>query len=67
MLRNEDDVRDGRTPSDGSPVINGAKQILGFDKPEKDVEQGTGQVKTFNQLGFSGISDKLNCLKILIL
>lgn len=58
MLRNEDDVRDGRTPYDGSPVINGAKQILGFDKPEKDVEQGTGQITTFNQLGFSGISDK---------
>ena len=58
MLRDEDAVRDGYTPSDGSPFVNGAKQILGFDRPEKDVGQGTGQIKTFNQLGFKGINDK---------
>ena len=58
MLRDEDAVRDGYAPSDGNPFVNGAKQILGFDRPEKDVEQGTGQIKTFNQLGFKGINDK---------
>lgn len=57
-LRDEDAVRDGYTPFDGSSFVKGAKQILGFDNPEKDVEQGTGQIKTFNQLGFTGISDK---------
>lgn len=57
-LRDEDAVRDGYTPSDGSDFVVGAKQILGFDKAEKDVEQGTGQIKTFNQLGFKGINDK---------
>lgn len=58
MLRDEDAVRDGYAPTDGSPFVKGAKQILGFDKPEKGVKQGTGQIKTFNQLGFKGISDK---------
>ncbi len=58
ILRDEDAVRDGYSPSDGSDFIDGAKQILGFDKPEKDVQQGTGQIKTFNQLGFIGYSDK---------
>ena len=58
ILRDEDAVRDGYSPSDGSNFIDGAKQILGFDKPEKDVQQGTGQIKTFNQLGFIGYSDK---------
>lgn len=57
-LRDEDAVRDGYTPSDGSPFVEGAKQILGFDKSEEDVEQGTGQIKTFNQLGFKNIKDK---------
>lgn len=57
-LRDEDAVRDGYAPSDGSPFVNGAKQILGFDQPEKDIEQGTGQIKTFNQLGFKGVNDK---------
>lgn len=56
--RDEDAVRDGFSPFDGGPFIKGAKQILGFDKPEKDVEQGTGQIKTFNQLGFIGVNDK---------
>jgi len=58
VLRDEDAVRDGYTPFDGSSFINGAKQSLGFCDPEKDVEQGTGQIKTFNQLGFTGINDK---------
>ena len=29
-----------------------AKIKLGFDKEEKDINQGTGQLTTFNQLGF---------------
>jgi len=57
-LRDEDAVRDGYSPFDGGEFIKGAKQILGFDIPEKDVDQGTGQIKTFNQLGFIGIYDK---------
>ena len=31
---------------------------MGFDEVEKDIKQGTGQITTFNQLGFKGISDK---------
>ncbi len=58
MLRDEDAVRDGYTPSDGSPFVKGAKQLLGFDNSENGVQQGTGQIKTFNQLGFKGINDK---------
>ena len=35
------------------------KHILGFDNAvEQDVQQGTGQLTTFNQLGFQGVSDK---------
>ena len=45
-LRTEDEVRDN------------AKLILGFDKEEKNIQQGTGQITTFNQLGFKGIIDK---------
>ena len=48
----EDEVRDGYTDGDG--FHNGAKQILEFDKAEKDVQQGTGQLTTFKKLGFSG-------------
>ena len=44
--RTEDEVRDS------------AKLILGFNKIEKNVKQGTGQITTFNQLGFKGIVDK---------
>lgn len=44
--RTEDEVRDS------------AKVILGFDKSEPKVKQGTGQITTFNQLGFKGIIDK---------
>ena len=47
----EDEVRDGYTDAQG--FHNGAKQILGFDKPEANVQQGTGQITTFKQLGFS--------------
>lgn len=46
MSRTEDQVRDS------------AKIILGFDDYEKGVKQGTGQITTFNQLGFVGILDK---------
>jgi hypothetical protein len=45
-FRTEDQVRDA------------SKIILGFDEVEKDIKQGTGQITTFNQLGFKGISDK---------
>ena len=38
-------------------VRDEAKISLGFDKQEKDVKQGTGQITTFNQLGFNGIVD----------
>ena len=41
----EDEVRDGYI--DGSEFIPGAKQILGFDKPEANVQKGTGQIYTF--------------------
>lgn len=44
--RTEDTVRDE------------AKIILGFDKQEPGVNQGTGQITTFNQLGFKGVNDK---------
>lgn len=40
--RTEDEVRDS------------AKIILGFDDNEAGVQQGTGQITTFNQLGFKG-------------
>ncbi|MCE7700229.1 MAG: SAM-dependent methyltransferase, partial [Methanobacterium paludis] len=46
IYRTEDEVRDN------------AKISLGFDKPEPDVKQGTGQITTFNQLGFKGVIDK---------
>lgn len=44
--RTEDQVRDI------------AKIILGFDVVEDKIQQGTGQITTFNQLGFKGIIDK---------
>ena len=46
IFRTEDEVRDS------------AKLILGFDKAEPKVKQGTGQITTFNQLGFKGVIDK---------
>ncbi|MDN5055702.1 hypothetical protein, partial [Aliarcobacter butzleri] len=45
-FRTEDQVRDE------------AKLILGFNEVEKSIHQGTGQITTFNQLGFKGINDK---------
>lgn len=52
----EDEVRDGYT--DGDKFHKGAKQILGFDIPDKDVKQGTGQMMTFKQLGFNCLNNK---------
>ncbi len=45
-MHTEDEVRDS------------AKLVLGFDKTEDGVQQGTGQITTFNQLGFRGCNDK---------
>ena len=39
-------------------VRDGAKITLGFDKTEAKVQQGTGQITTFNQLGFKGVMEK---------
>ncbi len=39
-------------------VRDSAKIILGFDAAESKIQQGTGQITTFNQLGFKGINDK---------
>ena len=44
--KTEDEVRDE------------AKIALGFDEKEDNVQQGTGQITTFNQLGFKGVNDK---------
>jgi len=38
-------------------VRDQAKSILGFEN-SKDAISGTGQITTFNQLGFAGVSDK---------
>ena len=46
-MKTEDYIRDDE-----------AKIILGFNDGEKDVLQGTGQITTFNQLGFKGVSDR---------
>lgn len=37
-----------------------AGKVLGFDVPEegREIEQGVGQIKTFNQLGFKGVNDR---------
>ncbi len=45
-MRTEDQVRDE------------AKIILGFNDSEENVQQGTGQITTFNQLGFTGYNNK---------
>ena len=45
-MRTEDEVRDS------------AKTILGLDNTEPDIQQGTGQITTFNRLGFKGVNDK---------
>lgn len=45
-FKTEDEVRDAD------------KIALGLDVQEENIKQGTGQLTTFNQLGFSGINDK---------
>ena len=45
-MRTEDEVRDE------------AKVILGFNDNEDKVQQGTGQITTFNKLGFKGVKDR---------
>lgn len=42
----EDEVRDAD------------KFAFGFNEKEKGIQQGTGQITTFNQLGIKGVSDK---------
>ena len=42
----EDEVRDND------------KIVLGFNEKEQGVQQGTGQLTTFNKLGITGVSDK---------
>lgn len=39
---------------DEDDVRNNSTVILGFDDKESNVKQGTGQIKTFNQLGLKG-------------
>ncbi|MFI3118288.1 HsdM family class I SAM-dependent methyltransferase [Streptococcus suis] len=39
-------------------VRDEANLILKFNEKEKDITQGTGQITTFNQLGFKGVNDK---------
>jgi hypothetical protein len=46
MAKTEDQVR------------GAAEKTLGFDDGENGVKQGTGQITTFNQLGFKGKNDK---------
>ena len=46
MVKTEDQVR------------SLAEKVLGFDDGEQDAMQGVGQITTFNQLGFKGVSDK---------
>lgn len=45
-FKTEDEVRDAD------------KIALGFGIQEQNIKQGTGQLTTFNQLGFAGINDK---------
>ena len=46
MAKTEDQIRDE------------ARIILKFDEEEDGIKQGTGQITTFNQLGFKGVIDK---------
>ncbi|MDE5977669.1 MAG: SAM-dependent methyltransferase [Turicibacter sp.] len=46
MYRTEDEVR------------NESREILGFNEREKGIQQDAGQITTFNQLGFKGVTDK---------
>lgn len=45
-FKTEDEIRDAD------------KVALGFDTQENNIKQGTGQLTTFNQLGFVGVNDK---------
>ena len=40
------------------PIRNMAEKILGFDIEEPKIKQGTGQIYTFNQLGFTGNNNR---------
>ena len=46
VFKTEDEVRDEM------------KALLGFNKKSEGVKQGTGQLTTFNKLGFPGVYDK---------
>lgn len=48
----------GKTYWTEDEVRDSAKLVLGFDRKESGVQQGTGQITTFNQLGFRGCNDK---------
>lgn len=48
-------IKSGRTEDE---VRDEAKIILGFDQKESKIQQGTGQITTFNQLGFKGNNNK---------
>ncbi len=39
-------------------VRDNAKLVLGLNESEEGIQQNTGQITTFNQLGFPGINDK---------
>ena len=39
-------------------IRNEAREILGFNEAEQNIQQDCGQITTFNQLGFAGVSDK---------
>lgn len=57
-LLEEDEVRDGYSDAKTGSFVPGARQILGFDDGEAGVKQGTGQIYTFNKLGFPGVNKK---------
>lgn len=48
-------MKSGRTEDE---VRDEAKIILGFNQKESGIQQGTGQITTFNQLGFKGNNNK---------
>ena len=49
---------DGKQLLTEDEVRNLASRVLKLDVNEKDILQGTGQITTFNQLGFAGVPDK---------
>ncbi len=48
-------MKSGRTEDE---IRDEAKIILGFNQKESCIQQGTGQITTFNQLGFKGNNNK---------